>query len=304
MLDKLDIPPRGTDPFLWADYVELLAVTHADKSYSRGELDSVRRASVDRGYNFKTEETWRMIINFHHIRANDFGSTYPFTISDDADTIFLVDECSPAHTAYLNLLISSCMRNIPSKQQGVIARQFEQICYEVFSRLMPAGSEVRATWANGGAEAPYAGTLFEKMQRLADDIRCTPNFKQRDFKPNDRGDGGIDLVAWHPMADQREGMPIAFAQCGCSRDEWRFKQLEASYAKHHRHFPVMHPWATFYFLPLDLREMDCDWAYKSDIGAAIIVDRLRLLRLAENFQIINTIGEDLLINKLAEVESD
>jgi len=150
---------------------------------------------------------------------------------------------------------------------------------------MPDGAEIRATWAQGGVEAPYHGTLFEKMQKLASDLRCAANFKPRDFKPNDSGDGGIDLIAWHPMADSREGMPIAFAQCGCSRDDWRFKQLEASPNKHYRHLPVMHSWATYYFLPLDLREPDGDWAYKSDIGQAIIVDRLRLVRLVEQYGI-------------------
>jgi len=33
-------------------------------------------------------------------------------------------------------------------------------------------------------------------------------------------------------------------------------------------------------MPLDLRRDDGDWAYKSDIGIAIIVDRLRLLKIS------------------------
>lgn len=45
----------------------------------------------------------------------------------------------------------------------------------------------------------------------------------------------------------------------------------------------MHPWANYYFMPLDFRRSDGDWANKSDLGQAIIVDRLRLLRLAEQY---------------------
>ena len=47
----------------------------------------------------------------------------------------------------------------------------------------------------------------------------------------------------------------------------------------------MHPWATYYFLPVDLRDTDGGWAYENDIGEAIIVDRLRMLRLATQFNL-------------------
>jgi hypothetical protein len=175
------------------------------------------------------------------------------------------------------------MRHVPETRRGELARYFEQTCLAVFERLMPEGAEVRATWAHGGTEAPYTGSLFEKMRQIANDLRCTANFKERDFKANDSGDGGIDLISWHSMADDRPGMPIAFAQCGCSKSDWRFKHLEASPAKHYGHLPTMHPWATYYFLPIDLRHADGGWAYESDIGNAIIVDRLRLVRLASQY---------------------
>jgi len=232
-----------------------------------------------RGFN--SEERWREIVNFAGNRQLEFKQFYPFNTSSDQDTINFDFDGSLPHIAYVGLLIASCMRNIARNRQAEIARAFEETSFEIFSSLMPVGSEVRATWANGGSAAVYNGTLFQKMQEIAKDLRCIANFKERDFKERDRGDGGIDLIAWHPMADDREGMPIAFAQCGCSRDDWRFKQLEASYAKHGWKLPVMHPWATYYFLPIDLRFPDGDWAYKDDIGQAIIVDRLRLLRVVE-----------------------
>jgi hypothetical protein len=127
--------------------------------------------------------------------------------------------------------------------------------------------------------------LFEKMKSIAADIRCTANFQDRDFKNTDSGDGGIDLISWHPMTDSRSGMPIAFAQCGCSKEDWKFKQSEASFDRHGTRLPVMHPWATYYFMPLDLRHSDGGWAYESDIGKAIIVDRLRLMRLASQYKL-------------------
>lgn len=286
MLDALDTPPSGADTFIWTDYAELRAITHSDQCFTRGELAGIERRSRDSGRGFNAETRWREIINFAGVRALEFGDSYPFTVSDDEDTLTLTLSGEVSQRVYLGLLIAACMRNIGNARRGEVARAFEQACYKVFAALMPAGSEIRATWANGGAEAPYAGTLPNKMRSLAADLRCIPNFKDRDFKATDTGDGGIDLIAWHSMADEREGMPIAFAQCGCSREDWRFKQCEASPNKHGRHFPVMHKWATYYFMPLDLRDVDGDWAYKSDIGEAIIVDRLRLLRLATQYGIL------------------
>ena len=287
MLESLETPPDSADPLFWADFAELRALIHPDRCFSRGDLDGLERRGRDIGRRYDTsiENRWRDLINFAGVRVIEFGACYPFKVSDDEDTLELNYDGSSEQTTYLRLLLASLMRHIPKARYAELARHFEQTCFAVFSKLMPEGAEVRATWAHGGEEAPYTGTLFEKMRQIASDLRCAANFKERDFKQNDTGDGGIDLISWHPMADDRPGMPIAFAQCGCSKSDWRFKQLEASPSKHYGKLPVMHPWATYYFLPVDLRHPDGGWAYESDIGQAIIVDRLRLVRLASQYQL-------------------
>ena len=282
MFLDLDSPPGNSDSFFWTDFVEINAVASDDKCFSRGDLVGVAQRGKDRGVNFDPAIKWREVLDFCQNRSICFGDSYPFVISDDNDTIHYNHAGTDEHTCYSNLLIASGMRHLTPAQRVVVARFFEEICFYAFAELMPNGSEIRATWAGGGSTAVYTGTLFEKLQALATDIRCSANFSAEDFKERDRGDGGIDLIAWHPMYDSREGMPIAFAQCGCSKEDWKFKQLEASPHKHWRNLPVMHPWSTFYFMPLDLRRTDGDWAYKSDIGEAIIVDRLRLLKISKD----------------------
>lgn len=121
------------------------------------------------------------------------------------------------------------MAYIPKK--NAIARVFEECSLRVFQNLMPIGSQVYPAWASGGAQARYQGSLPEKYRRIASDIRAIPTFADRDFKTGDHGDGGIDIVAWHPLGDTRAAIPSALAQCGCSRDDWRHKHLEASPAK-------------------------------------------------------------------------
>ncbi|UCV09415.1 hypothetical protein [Dechloromonas denitrificans] len=285
MLVRLDNPPNGTDVFFWSDFAELRALTHADKCFSRGDLAQVARIGTP-AEPLNHEERWRSLIDFCGIRRREFGVHYPFSVSADNDTLELsLDNNSPGQRLYLGLLIAASLRHVPKTRMGGIARNFEKTCFSVFSRLVPKYSEIRATWANGGSEAPYTGHLYEKMIAIAKDIRGNPDIHPSDFKINNTGDGGIDLIAWHSMGDTRPGIPIAFAQCGCSRDDWTFKQAEASPFLHRNHFRVMHDWATYYFMPLDLRESDGHWAYKSKIGQAILVDRLRLVRLVDQYSL-------------------
>lgn len=306
MLTALESPPKPLDPLFWTDFAELRALVHPDQCYSRGDLLGLINRTGDtegrqRSKSGDAEARWRSIKDFAQVRSTEFEGAYPFHVTDDGDTLELAANTSREQNAYLCLLLSSLMRHVPKRRQGELARFFEEASHAVFRHLMPAGAEVHPTWASGGKQARYQGTLYEKMLALAKDIRCTANFQARDFKENDRGDGGIDLVAWHPMADQREGIPIAFAQCGCSKEDWTFKQLEASPFKHGSHLPARHPWATYYFMPLDLRHSDGDWAYKSDIGQAIIVDRLRLIRLSRQYGLFAEWPELPLLREVREV---
>ncbi len=294
MLLNLDVTPEeADDAFFWSDFAELRALAHPDKCFSRGDLAGISMRNRGRRSVLNLEDEavhspeacWRSLIDFCGIRKHEFGQLYPFTVSQDEDTLVLDSPQTPAQRLYLGLLIAASMRNLPNTRKGEIARAFEETCFSIFSSLMPSGSEVRATWAHGGVAAPYVGHLFEKMIQVAKDIRGNPDISPEDFKEHNTGDGGIDLIAWHPMGDERPGIPISFAQCGCSRNDWTFKQAEASPFAHRNHFRVMHEWATYYFMPLDLREFDGRWAYKSKIGSVIVVDRLRLLRLAEQYDI-------------------
>lgn len=302
---SLEAPPSASDPLFWTDFVELRALIHPDRCYSRGDLSGLIKRSRDTSSSRseqQAESRWRDLINFAGARATEFGAGYPFKVSDDGDTLELAtpaDDEEPS--AYLRLLLSSLMRHFP-QHTVTIGRFFEQVSQTVFRQLMPAGAEVHPTWASGGEQMRYTGSLHQKLQGVAADLRCTANFEERDFKANDTGDGGIDLVAWHPMADHREGIPIAFAQCGCSKDDWKFKHLEASPSKHFRHLPVMHPWATYYFMPLDLRHADGDWAYKNDIGEAIIVDRLRLMRLSRQYGLFGEWPELPLLDEVLNLQ--
>ncbi len=283
MFKNLDTPPDSSDGLLWVDFAELRALVHPDKCFSKGDLSGVAQRAKDIGREFDANEKWRLIADMAGIRTVVYGDAYPFKVAADGDTLEMNFNESDTHTTYVGLLIASSLRNVEKNEWDRITRDFEETSFVIFEKLMPRGSEVRATWARAGSGATYSGKLFDKLTSLAADLRCTANFSAADFDSHDTGDGGIDLVAWHPMSDSRQGMPISFAQCGCSKDDWDFKQIEAHTAKHYHRLPTMHPWANYYFMPLDFRRPDGDWAKKSDLGQVILVDRLRLIRLAAQY---------------------
>lgn len=283
MLENLDSLPDN-EPYLWADFLEIWATVSIDNCFSRGELASICRAQAkpkSRGY---ADEKWQWAITFIDTRIALFGNNYPFYLSDDRDTIHLKHSdyklFNDHQRLYIALLFCSNVKYIAYKKRHILTGSFEKISLPVFKGLMPAGATITPCWASAGNSGVYTGLLFDKLTQIAQDIRCTPNFTVHHFKEGDRGDGGIDMLAWYDMADNRKSIPIAFAQCGCSKDEWVAKQLEASPSKMLHMLPVIHPWANYYFLPHDLRWHNIDWAHQSDIGAAIFVDRLRIINLS------------------------
>lgn len=310
MLDSLETPPSSTDLYLWTDYVELRALMHPDRCFSRGDLVGIGKRGQDTNVDripedeedteesnsqnsTRMERQWRDVIRFAGLRKSEFADAYPFCISDDNDTLAYCpgEENPEGQNLYINLLFASLLRHFPRTETGSIARFFEETSLTLFRKLMPEGSEIRPTWASGGQDAPYKGTLFKKLQEITKDIRGKECFEERDFNARDTGDGGLDIISWHPMSDNRPGIPIAFAQCGCSVSDWTHKQLEASPEKLGTLIHVKHPWATYYFMPLDLRAADGGWARESDIGKTIIVDRLRLVRLIKKYNLLDQIPD-------------
>lgn len=220
-------------------------------------------------------------------RAELFGDAYPFALSSDHQEILVRPIDTAARKLYVQLLLSSSLRLVPDTRWAELTETFEIVSEQIFAKLMPSGWQVHRFGAKGATR--YKGLLFDKLTKLATDLRSELRLQAHDFKPNNRGDGGLDLVAWHPMGDSRDSIPIALAQCGCTADEWSKKSLEAAPAKLWPHIPTLHPWATYYFMPHDLVSFvgtKQDWQRRAEVTSCIVVDRLRLLKLAAEYDVL------------------
>lgn len=324
ILHNLTIPPRAnnSETYRWCDYIELRCLTHRDKRFSRDafaeaieenqdtgtaadETDLLEIDEVAEADNSESDidpisdrEETRSAFCFRHLRWRQkaFSDAWPFQLDEHAQEVQLKPALTPSQTLYLSLLLSASLKYCPLKRWRDLTGRFERVSISIFRKLMPTNSSVHAFGAAEGER--YRGHLFDRLTQLAEDVRGHLLWKKEHFAKRDAGDGGLDIVAWHDLGDQRVGIPIAFAQCGCTAEGWPNKMLEASPARLGSGLVTpQHDWATYYFMPLDLStEVDgkMDWQMLSDFGRAIVIDRLRFIRLADAHELADNdlIGAD------------
>lgn len=297
--------------YRWCDYIELRCLTHRDHRFSRDALAEAMTESEDvstEEVDFDPDvidltgdeamavegvdpEAWKSDQDesysanyFKHLRwrSSTFGEYWPFVIDAHAKEIQLKPDLNTAHYFYLQLLLSSLLKYCPKTRFKTYTGAFEEISLDVFRGLMPQGAQVHSFGATHSTR--YTGNLFDRLTKLAKDVRGSLRLTLQDFPKNDAGDGGLDLVAWHDLKDTRDYIPVALAQCGCTADDWSRKMLEASPATLGGNLSTGHPWATYYFMPLDLtdeRDGQMQWQERRHVHSAIVIDRLRLIRLAD-----------------------
>lgn len=310
--------PKASYSYLWCDFVELRCLAHVDHRFSNGDLQELlsevaavmhlddsaddnedemidaagipggtaadpgaTRLPLDDAVAARVNKVFTDLV----YRASVFGEHYPFELSPDGKELKLRNVESAERALYLQLLLASSLRLIPSQRWAELTEAFEIASHVIFKCLMPPGWEVHRFGAKGTVR--YRGPLLERYRNLAEDIREKLKLDDFHFSPQNFGDGGLDLVAWHPMGnDGRVGIPTAFAQCGCTATEWTMKSLESSPSKLGAVFTFHHPWATYYFMPQDLAESTPkgrDWQRRAELSTAIIVDRLRIIMLAHEY---------------------
>jgi hypothetical protein len=302
IFQKLDERPRLNHTHQWADYIELLALTSVDRFYSQGylqelegEIEDLNRDMEDVDFdeafvennlpddNEKLNRRWAEIKICLHSRHQRFGDAWPFELKNDVLYVNNVDAKNGFHRLYIALLLASSLRYISASRQKEITSSLEEIGFRIFCNLMPPTHWiVKPFGAHQQIANGYQGTLFNKITKLAEDLNTKCIAEKETFKKGNSGDGGLDLVAWHPMSDTLGHIPVAFAQCGCSLDDLKHKQLEAHAANWRNKIHIQHPHANYYFAPHDLRKNTGHW--DEELGEVIMIDRMRILHLAKLYQ--------------------
>lgn len=314
LFQKLDTPPKDARGFLWADYVELRCLTSLDGHYGEGQVidlegeseelmvdeeadndesfDSEEEALDQEGEFLKNNEAvarkWADICARLTSRKVSMAGYWPFDIYEGV-LYRRFDATNRRHVLYVALLVASALRYCAKNRQGEVTACLEEIGFHLFRSLMPVGWEVRPFGAHQNIANGFEGTLGQKLAGLAQQVFPVYVRPENQFDPRNTGDGGLDIVAWHPLGDATRGyLPIAFAQCGCSPGDWEHKQFEASPVNMDHKIQLQHPASNFYIMPHDMRNLNGGWERGDHIGKVILLDRLRIIKLVEQYSLPET----------------
>lgn len=292
---ELERLPNGSATHLWADYIELRALTSSDKLFSRGFLQDIFDLSADVNLNADDEDVeepnhsigksasfdrrWQSIKLALTSRSTRMQAAWPFSL--DGDVLHLRnDSNSSQHKLYLTLLLSSALRYINRKRVQEVADNLEAIGIKIFQALMPPTWNVETFGKN---TTIYSGTKAQKLKQLAERLNATITFRDSQIKDGDSGDAGLDLIAWHSFGDELGQIPIAFAQCGCSTTDVDHKQFEPTPVSFNRWLKPDHPAAAYYIAPLDYRQNNGEWERRP--AEVVLVDRSRIINISSTYNL-------------------
>jgi len=188
--DDLEKLPSSKDYHIWADYVELLCITHIDEAIPKsyivdrinerndvGESSPVEVEANDDEYDYDSlEETAAMpsardtrqerFIEdvFRHLeyRQGTFNDGYPFTFSEEGNTLELLPNLSIKQKLYIYLLIASSLRCVRSLKD--VTKLFEMISYIALTQYMPSSAKVFIFGTNPYDEVKrYTGHLYDTL---------------------------------------------------------------------------------------------------------------------------------------------
>lgn len=277
--------------YSWADFIELLCLSHEDMEYSNEEYATLRLHAQDlvdssadgdegdtSGIAVKRYERWeehgRKCFAILRFRAAAYGEYYPFDVTRSGIQL-TTDYPTEKHLFYLYLLFSANLRYFGNSLH-TFTNDFECVSLQAMEQMLPdwAESHVFGT-GNCGRASRYTGNVEAKINKLAADVCGTA--LSTHFPRTSTGDAGLDLVAWTSL-DKASHFPTYFAQCGCT-DHWNEKQFSASFEKWHNTIHLPTGLTSLVFVPHCLRGADGLWFNPGEMSMCSFIDRSRFVRI-------------------------
>ncbi len=274
--------PAATDPTeRLADWIELQALKSSEKQLSLesvvrvirrgGTTDAVEAARGDAGSEISQRVAEDAFVEIENrARACGPNKGYPFRIRPGLVRLSKAWKASP----YIVMLLLSGTK--PTTGHAGTAVLFERICrHAAFGYIGGAANNVSAIRFGSPRKAPIA-----KLSQAVDDL-CTNLAEgggcKQPHKAAHLGDEGLDIVAWRPFPDLKEGKLVAFGQCATGETDWEQKLSELDgekfVQKWFKQMLVVKP-VRLFFLPRRVPKEDWE---NSGIDGGILFDRCRIV---------------------------
>lgn len=272
-------------------------------SLSRGEL-GIDEDYIKNLYPTKGDDELTDLFSLLMSRATLYNEIYPFIVDYDNKRLILKSDLSDTNKLYIFFLLCSTNEKV-IRSGNILESDFEHISTLVLKQYLPSTASVYHFGKSSYQEARYTGKLTDKMDKLAEDIKCETAYDVTDFSSKDTGDGGLDIIAWVPFPDDDNFMHIQvfLGQCAIGKD-WINKHNDVEKMKNNIHFPL--GTVSMMYVPHDLRK-DNGKFKKSSSRAQLLFDRFRLVKFIneELMEIIKTTSTFTeLISKIIPGEVD
>lgn len=301
--DRLVSAPLYNAPLgVWTDYCELLCISSESNQIDQDEISSIIIKSNDfqnenekRQTNGSKEKLTSILEDVYgHIilRSKMLPKGYPFTINSDGQLCLNIRFLTKLQTLYILLLLSSNLSYI--KNIHSLTSDFEVVCLLYMKRLFPSmifkifGSSNINTLLS--ADNYISDTkLKERILKLSEFISVSCDKENLELlSDQDHGDGGLDIVGIRNMGDNRMSIPVMYGQCACSREDWAQKQSSISELQWGKFLRL---WSTsiqkYIFIPYWYMNSDKQFENELKISSCVLVDRLRLMNLADDSFVSN-----------------
>ena len=283
---NLNSPPlcrEELDVHIMADYLELCCLAHVDYLFSIADLKSIHRGCGEAPPCDKDYDIYARAMHCCRKRQEILKERYPFEINGRALRRKSDDDFTEHSFLYTQLLYSANLEYFEKSTRSLLTSQFEIISGLALSSLFSDKFKISFFGKTSAANIPphfltYNGNTWNRLCSLAQDTRLFIMCKEEEFATRGTGDIGIDLAAWYPFEDPATILPMAFAQCACSKSEWSEKQSSISNDRVRNFFRSNSPFLPFIFIPHCFREEFGQWAQPSQIYT-VIIDRIRILFL-------------------------
>ena len=185
------------------------------------------------------------------------------------------DDLTDNQKLYVSLLVCGNLPFFGQDGRQAITDYFEIVSGLVLRELWPTSGVAMTVGKNTTA---LVGSKANRMNSLGKLIGANPHIRDTDFRPGDRGDGGIDLLAYVSLDRfEHQNTISALAQCACSRTDWAAKHSQISHTKLRTLLPPSSLWMEMLFTPISFRANSGGWAVPAEIPGVTLVDRLRLV---------------------------
>jgi len=289
-------PSARSSPSARADWLELLALTVADRNSSLQDLiqefrrsgsgadadielqlegledpDEIPDRAGERSFD-QAEEAFGEVSD----RATAAGPGYPFQVLErSVEAKPMADE---SLYTFLLLVSSFGLDAVPGRSG--ISTLFERVCMNVAAAYL-GGASAGVLQLHIGAPRFEEPTGFKSALQRACEALDEGVAPRQDVPIHPTGDGGLDLLVWRPLSDGRVGKVIGFGQCATGRN-WEEKTNDliidsfvGTYLT--RTFPQ--PPFRMFFVP---HRIDGTEWWKHAPRAGIIFDRCRLACFADS----------------------